>query len=469
MKYIILIAFLLSATISAQDLQNNIEKLNSDNLYNRARNTENLSATADFIESQFNSIGLEDVETQTFNVESGLNIDNNSVSFGIIVPRRGIPIERIKPSIQTWDVEKDWLPLGFTSEGDIEGAELAFVGYGISSSGYDDYAGIDVTDKVVIILTDSPEGENSELYKEQSSYEYKVRNAKEKGAAAALFIKAMGDSANVFEPVIVDDFNSGIIAMQANRTSLERYFPKSKPLIDQEKAIREMKQPKSFVLPNVTTNLSIELEKKEIVYKNIFGKIEGEDEDKSVIIVFPYDESLSDDKIENYVKKQNKFFYPSGNNLSGIATALELAKRFKEDQPPHNIIFVATSGDEPYFDGSRNAVEQLDDWVSSSSAILYVDNTEKVHKKHIVLNSNDPLIVQTFRDTESFTTLKVDAKELNSSDNNPFLKSNNKYVRVSNKLRSYPPPKREWKDKDFEDLNLYIDMLEQVARNINQD
>ena len=33
-----------------------------------------------------------------------------------------------------------------------------------------------------------------------------------------------------------------------------------------------------------------------------------------------------------------------------------------------------------------------------------------------------------FRDTESFATLKVDAKELNSKDNNPFLESNNKYV-----------------------------------------
>jgi hypothetical protein len=469
MKHIILITLLLTSVLKTQDLQNNIEKLNSTELYDRAKNENNLSGTANFIESQFKSIGLEDVETQTFEVESGLNIDNNSVSFGIIVPRRGIPIERIKPSVQTWDVEKDWLPLGFTSEGDIEDAELAFVGYGITADSYDDYAGIDVTDKVVIILTDSPEGEDSEKYKQQSSYEYKVRNAKEKGAAAALFIKAMGDSANVFEPVIVDDFNSGIVAMQANRTSLERYFPKKKPLIDQEKAIREMKQPKSFILPNVSANLSIKLEKKEIVYKNIYGMIEGEDEDKSVIIVFPYDESLSNEKIENYVKKQNKFYYPSGNNLSGIATAFELAKRFKENQPPHNVFFVATSGDEPYFDGSTNAVEQLDDWVSSSSAIMYVDNTEKIHKKHAVINSNDPLIVQTFRDNDNFSLLKVDAKELNSKDNNPFLLANQKYVRISNKLRSYPPPKREWKEKDFEDLNLYIDMLENVARNINQD
>lgn len=469
MKYLIAISFLLTLSLNSQSLENSIEKLNSEQIYDRAKNTDNLSATADFIESQFKSIGLEDVETQTFEVESGLNIDNNSVSFGIIVPRRGIPIERLKPSIQNWDVEKDWLPLGFTSEGDIDDAELAFVGYGISTADYDDYSGIDVTDKVVIILTDSPEGENSEKYKEQSSYEYKVKNAKEKGAAAALFIKAMGDSANVFEPVIVDEFNSGIVAMQASRTSLERYFPKNKPLIDQEKAIRETKQPKSFILPNVKANLSIELEKKEVVYKNIFGKIEGDDEDRSVIVIFPYDESLSDEKIDNYVKKQNKFYYPSGNNLSGIATALELAKRFKENVPPHNVFFVATSGDEPYFDGSQHAVEELEDWVKGSSAILYIDNTEKIHKKHVVINSNDPLIVQTFRADEDFVTLKVEANELNAKDNNPFVAQNTKYARISNKLRSYPPAKREWKDKDFEDLNLYINMLEKVVRNINQD
>ena len=196
---------------------------------------------------------------------------------------------------------------------------------------------------------------------------------------------------------------------------------------------------------------------------------EGEDNNRNIIIAFPYDESLSDKKIEEYIKKQNKFYYESGNNIAGIAAALELAKRFKENPAPVNIIFVALSGDEPNFEGSKKMVVELDERVANSSAIFYLDNTEKIHKKHLIINSNDPLIVEKFRSVESFKTLNAEAKELDTRDNNPIIKKNKKYVRVWNKLRSYPPAKREWAESDYTDLVEYINLIEQTIRNLTQE
>lgn len=470
---IFIFCLLLSTTsIFAQDINSDVESLNRDEIYNRMSGDPALTNTKNYIIKKYETLGLEEITdgyTHEFEVESGLSFGDNSVSFGVIVPRRGIPMDRIKPSVQNWDFQKDWLPLGFTSDGNITEAEIAFVGYGITAPGYDDYSGMDVKDKVVIILTDSPEGEKSEKFDVFSSYEYKVKNAQKNGAVGALFIKAMGDSANVFEPVIVDKFNSGIVALQANRGSLERYFPKKQALIDQEKSIRETKTPKSFILPNVKTDIRLQSETKAVKYTNVYGILEGEDENRNVIIAFPYDEVLSDKKIDEYIKKQNKFYYESGNNISGIAAAMELARRFKENPAPVNIVFVALSGDEPNFEGSNKMVEELDERVANSSAIFYLDNTEKVHKKHLIINSNDPLIVENFRNVESFKSLNAEAKELDTRDTNPILSKNKKYVRVWNKLRSYPPAKREWIDSDFEDLNEYINLLEQTIRNLTQD
>lgn len=472
MRIFILYLLLSITSVYAQNIKSNIEMLNKDELYLRATDNKALERTKDYIKSQFKSIGLEELAndySDNFEVKGGLNLGENKVSFAVIVPRLGIPMDRIRPSIQTWDTKKDWLPLGFSSEGSISDAEIAFVGYGISSPNYDDYTGVDVKDKVLIVLSDSPEGTKSANYKDYSSYEYKVKNAQKHGAKAVLFIKAMGDSANVFEPIIVDKFNSGIIALQVNRATLERYFPHKQRLIDQEKAIRSSQTPRSFVLPNVKANISLELEAKTETYTNLYGSIEGDDADRNIIIAFPYDEELSDKNIEEYVKKQGKFYYESGNNISGITATLELARKFKETTPAVNIIFAALSGEEPDFLGSKQMLETLKEKVTSSTAIFYIDNTEKVHKRHLVLYSNDPLIVEKFRSAETFKSLNVEAKELDAKDTNPIHQLNNKYVRVSNKLRSYPRPTRDWSDSDFSELTEYINLLETTIRNLTQE
>lgn len=471
MRIFIFCLLISTTSIFAQDVNNVIESLNKDEIYNRVSGEPALTNTKNYLVNQYKALGLEELTdgfVDEFEVESGLSFGDNSVTFSVIVPRLGIPMDRIKPSIQNWEFQKDWLPLGFTSSGNISEAEIAFVGYGITAPGYDDYSGMDVKGKVVIILTDSPEGAKSEKYQIFSSYEYKVKNAQKNGAVGALFIKAMGDSANVFEPVIVDKFNSGIVALQVNRASLERYFPKKQALIDQEKAIRDSKSPKSFILPNVKTDMKLQLDAKAVKYTNVYGMQEGEDKNRNVIIAFPYDEALSDKKIEDYLKKQNKFYYESGNNITGIAAALELARRFKENPAPVNIVFAALSGDEPNLEGAKQMVDELDEKVANSSAIFYLDNTEMVHKKHLIINSNDPLIVEKFRTTESFKTLNAEAKELDARDTNPIISKNKKYVRVWNKLRSYPPAKREWTEADYIDLNDYINLLEQTIRSLTQ-
>src|SRR5262249_2293996 len=64
-----------------------------------------------------------------------------------------------KGEVVTYKQGTDFNPMGVGYAGTVNGLPLVFAGYGITSDkdpAYDDYAGLDVADKVVVILRDAP-------------------------------------------------------------------------------------------------------------------------------------------------------------------------------------------------------------------------------------------------------------------------------------------------------------------------
>ncbi|MEA1618644.1 M28 family peptidase [Erythrobacter sp. T5W1-R] len=95
---------------------------------------------------------------------------------------------------------KDWVGVTFREEAktSITGSEMVFVGYGINApeKGWNDYAGLDVKGKTVIILVNDPDWQSAKLEgpfngKAMTYYgrwTYKYEEAARQGAAAALII-----------------------------------------------------------------------------------------------------------------------------------------------------------------------------------------------------------------------------------------------------------------------------------------
>ena len=54
-----------------------------------------------------------------------------------------------------FETGRDWMPHGGSRRESVRG-ELVFAGYGVSASGHDDYAGLDVTGRVVLVLDGAP-------------------------------------------------------------------------------------------------------------------------------------------------------------------------------------------------------------------------------------------------------------------------------------------------------------------------
>ncbi|WHZ15675.1 MAG: PDZ domain (also known as DHR or GLGF) [Nitrospira sp.] len=94
---------------------------------------------------------------------------------------------------QPASIGTDYLPVLDSPSADLQ-APLVFVGYGISdpTGGFDEYAGLDVRNKVVLFLRGKPE-----RYGKQVSHADKERTARERGAIG--YLTAVGPILNAYE------------------------------------------------------------------------------------------------------------------------------------------------------------------------------------------------------------------------------------------------------------------------------
>lgn len=178
--------------ISAEDFAAHVKVLSSDEFGGRAPGTAGEQMTADYVVAQFQRLGLKPgngdswfqevamVETTADESTSGasitLNGEQRPLAFGTqmaLGTRTGMP------------------------EVKVDASEMVFVGYGVNApeAGWNDYEGLDVTGKTVVILVNDPgfhAGDESLFAGKKMTYygrwTYKYEEAARQGAAAALII-----------------------------------------------------------------------------------------------------------------------------------------------------------------------------------------------------------------------------------------------------------------------------------------
>jgi hypothetical protein len=303
----------------------------------------------------------------------------NTVSFGVLIERPGVPLDQTKPIQIGWKVGADYQPYGFSESGVATG-DIAFVGYGITSSSYDDYAGIDVKGKIVIMLRGLPKwAEKNESMRQLSSIRTKATAAREKGALAVIFVNKNGDSADVLERFGLDRLgkNSGIIALQARRSTCAKVFPaKGTSLFVAEQEIEKTQKPKSFLLANTTANLSVDLVFQESITQNIIGIVEGTDprlRNEYVVVGAHYDHIGMGDENSLASTTEPMIHFGADDNASGTAGVLELAQAFKRKPAKRSIVFMTFSGEEKGLLGSKHWVSNPTIPINQVAAMINLD------------------------------------------------------------------------------------------------
>ncbi|MFN0051599.1 MAG: M20/M25/M40 family metallo-hydrolase [Planctomycetales bacterium] len=172
-------------------LLEDVKYLASDELEGRGVGLKGLDLAADYIRDQFGKAGLKlDAVAggpfQPFQMHTGA-VQGAVNTLEVVGSDRRIELK----------LNDDFTPQSFGGVGPFS-AELAFVGYGIEAGdkGYDDFAGLDLTGKVAIILRkvpqqSNPQGKFSSPHGGVSTYgelRTKINSASAKGAAAILFV-----------------------------------------------------------------------------------------------------------------------------------------------------------------------------------------------------------------------------------------------------------------------------------------
>ncbi len=461
--------------ITANELREHIRFLASDKLEGRGTGSEGEQAAAEYIAKHFQRMGLKEVGSdgyfQRFDFTAGVTLGGNNTAF--------ITGERKRQFV----LNTEFRPMGFSSSGSYEG-EIVFAGYGISlpDKQYDDYSGIDVSGKAVVILQHHPEGNNPHSeFGPGAGLRYKTAKAKEKGAKAVIFVTGPADDENdVLAKLSYDQSmgDAGIPAVTMTRNAAENLVgPASIASLQQE--INANKKPRSFRLSGKQISLSTEVLKVQKTGTNVVGFIEGADEQlrKEIIILGahydhlgmggPGSGSLSPDTpaIHN----------GADDNASGTAGLLELAELLasKRSELRRSLLFIAFSGEERGLLGSAHYVKNPILPLDQSVTMVNMDMIGRLNNRKLIVYGigTSPGFEQlvTAHNADSTFDLRLVKDGFGPSDHSSFYGSGIPVFHFFTDLHAdYHKPSDDWEKINYGGMTTILDFVAGITLDVNR-
>jgi hypothetical protein len=357
-----------SSAITTEDLHAVVSYLASDELAGRLAGSRGAELAADYIAAQMKRIGLQPVGTnkdffQSYQFNSGARVVTNA---------NHLTISSASGSAVDFEVEKDFRPLAFTANTEVE-RQVVFVGYGLSVPGkaaeaYDSYAATDVSNKLALVLRYVPEQVEPKRRAELNRYaglRYKAMLAREHGAKGVLFITGpnspnAGELLTLSSDSTIAGSDIAIASVGSNVVSA-LLAGSGKTLGDLQTAL-DTENPHTesgIVLTNLRVHLATSVEHIRKTDRNVLGFLPpgtssaGADPQEVLMLGAHYDHLGHGETGGMNRKGEEGLIHPGADdNASGVATVLELAEALAGERAkdpaafPRGIIFATWSGEE---------------------------------------------------------------------------------------------------------------------------
>ena len=369
--------------ISGDSLISDVRWLADDAREGRMTGSAGCEASAQWIAGHFRRYGLEPGGDQgsyfqSFSAEVGIGFgDDNALDLiGV-------------PGLDAAVMDKDFRPLASSENGSKSGA-LVFVGYGLTvpSLNYDDYAGVDVSGKFVIVLRHQPlQADTSSAFSKLDpashvSIRAKLKNAKNHGALGMIFVTGPGSPESETNKLLAPRWReaiggTGILAVHVQRKVAESILSAGGVNLNQWVAdVDKSQQPHSVPLgEKVEAKVSVEVKKEERKTANVIGILRGTDANAKAIVLGAHYDHLGRGNESSLAPSQiGKIHNGADDNASGTSGLIELA-RVLSVQPrlKRTIIFAAFSGEEVGLLGSKFMVENPPVPLDQVDAMLNMD------------------------------------------------------------------------------------------------
>jgi len=372
-----------SETITAEELNEHLSILASDDYEGRETGEKGEQMAADYLVKQFISDGILPVNGDSYFQE--------------------FPLEKYRSEGEANVYGKTYTYLNdfvfFRASGlEFQLDELLYCGYGIQSEKYNDYAGIDVKGKDVIISSGEPVDKDGISYLTGDPVKiniqkdlFKKMNVAGKNGVKHLFI-VYDDFENMFGPYkhfftgmkmrlknSKEPDNQGTRVFMISKTMADEIFTKSKKSLDKlEQKINKKGKPVSYQFP---TSVFMNTKSKMIdtFGKNVIAYIEGSDlKNELVVITAHYDHLGTHD---------GKVYNGADDDGSGTVGLIEIAEAFSLAKaegfgPRRSILIMPVSGEEKGLLGSEyyseNPVFPLEKTITN----LNIDMIGRVDEAH---------------------------------------------------------------------------------------
>ncbi|HET9825526.1 MAG TPA: M28 family peptidase [Chitinophagaceae bacterium] len=322
--------------ISADDLKKYLYVVAGKEMEGRETATAGQKRAAAFVEDEFKSLGL----------SPG---NNGKYQLPYTVYQDSLMNASITVNEKSFALDQDFsVNVAQTNSATYRFSNVVFVGNGISDSSRDDYKGVDVRGKAVLLLAGQQQGIGRAGFASQIA---RLDAAQKNGAAAVLVISPGFPRQLKTNPrgnMYVNAFQK---VVRPNQFQVSESIARAIMGEDYDKAKAGGFQPKTY-----STNVTLSFNKSTNVLQSsdVLGVLEGTDlKDEYVFVTAHYD---------HLGKRDSLIYYGADDDGSGTVSVLEIAKAFEKAKaagkgPRRTMVFMTVSGEEKGLWGSEYYTE----------------------------------------------------------------------------------------------------------------
>jgi hypothetical protein len=289
-----------------------------------------------------------------------------------------------------YEIETDFFPGSTSGSGEIS-AEVVYVGYGITAPelGFDEYAGLDVKGKIVLVEVEVPidpgkkPGEFTR-WRPYSFHQYKMGNARAHGAAGVLYnYPIVNPNCAYFADLVWTAVGDKVVndIFQGSGRDHDQVM----------KAIWKKRRPQSFATGRTVSLKSVTEHHAEGVGRNVIAYLPGSDpllKNESVIVAAHLD----------HVGLNPSMMPGANDNASGVAVAMAVAGALAkfEPRPRRTVAFIFFGAEEQGVRGSEFYLQHVPSSLNKIKALINLDGVGRGKKIYALAAKNYPSLWKFF-------------------------------------------------------------------------
>jgi Zn-dependent M28 family amino/carboxypeptidase len=344
--------------ITPEEIKSHIAVLANDSLMGRKPVTAAEPKTISYIAQQFKLLGLQPGNNGSYfqDVPMVEITGSPSATMDITGGKSPIKLNTLTDFVVSTRQELDMV--------ELKNSPLVFAGYGVVAPEYkwNDYAGLDVKGKTVIVLVNDPgfKGDTMTYY---GRWTYKYEEAARQGAAGIIIVHQT-KAASYPWSVIASSFPGAKLLLQQsdkhlNRCKVEGWITEdaaknllaSAGITGDMRALASRKDFKSVPL-NMNVSVTIHNKLKYSTSHNVIATLKGSTNPGEYVIYTAHWDHLGIGKPD---AKGDSVYNGAVDNADGVAALIGMAKAFTQvkEKPQRSIVFLAVTAEEQGLLGSE--------------------------------------------------------------------------------------------------------------------